>query len=130
MNHLLEKRGLSHKYQCDSAGTSSFHAGDLPDAKYQACSKERNRSEFRSDFDKSVDFEAFDMILVMDKENYKFLKSLDIKNVYGCKVRFMTDFSLRKAEFVPDPYFTGSDGFEEVLDILGCYSRAFRTSSE
>ena len=47
-------------------------------------------------FDKSVDFEAFDMILIMDEENYKFLKSLDIKNVYGYELVYDSFCNLRK----------------------------------
>ena len=70
-------------------------------------------------FDKSIDFDNFDLILVMDKNNLRSIKNQDLNNIYSDKIRLMTDFcSSIKAEEVPDPYFTGEDGFETVLDIL------------
>ena len=121
MNHLLEKNGLSHKFKCDSAGTSSIHTGELPDSRSIKHALKRGismNSRSRA-FDKSIDFDEFDIILVMDKNNFKSISVLDIHNVYSDKIRLMTDFCCsRKVEEVPDPYFSGDEGFEIVLDIL------------
>ena len=121
MNNLLEKRELSHRFKCDSAGTSSVHAGELPDSRSikHALKRGISMNSRSRPFDKSTDFDEFDIILVMDKNNYQTVLNQDINNIYSDKVRFMTDFCRSmKVDEVPDPYFSGDDGFETVLDIL------------
>ena len=121
MNKLLEEKKISHKIECDSAGTSSVHAGELPDSRSikHALKRGVTMSSRSRPFDKSIDFDNFDLILVMDKNNLRSIKNQDLNNIYSDKIRLMTDFcSSIKAEEVPDPYFTGEDGFETVLDIL------------
>ncbi|MEE2599047.1 MAG: low molecular weight phosphotyrosine protein phosphatase, partial [SAR324 cluster bacterium] len=65
------------------------------------------------------DFELFDWIITMDEDNYQQIKWLDQNNNYSDKIRRMTDFckSFRVQE-VPDPYYGGNQGFENVLDLL------------
>ena len=121
MNKLLEEKSLSHKIECDSAGTSSVHSGELPDSRSIKYALKRGVSmNSRSrPFDKSIDFDKFDLILVMDKNNLRSIKGQDLNNIYSEKIMLMTDFcSSMKVEEVPDPYFSGDEGFEVVLDIL------------
>ena len=121
MNKLLEEKSLSHKIECDSAGTSSVHSGELPDSRSikHALKRGISMNSRSRPFDKSIDFDKFDLILVMDKNNFRSINSQDLNNIYSEKIRLMTEFcSSMKVEEVPDPYFSGEEGFEVVLDIL------------
>jgi protein-tyrosine phosphatase len=65
------------------------------------------------------DFEEFDLILAMDKENYHNILSLDRQHIYGDKVKLMCDFAQNySTKEVPDPYYGGQKGFENVIDLL------------
>jgi protein-tyrosine phosphatase len=65
------------------------------------------------------DFEEFDLILAMDKENYQNILSLDRQQIYGDKVKLICDFAQNYPnQEVPDPYYGGQKGFENVIDLL------------
>lgn len=120
MNHLVEQAGLTGQIVCDSAGTSSYHIGSPPDRRMTAAAIRRGipmrgaaRQFTRADFDQ------FDLILAMDRENYTDIRSLDPTGNYADKVRLMCEFCTRHStQEVPDPYYGGSDGFDRVLDLL------------
>lgn len=121
MKHLLRKEKLEDKFEVDSAGTIAYHVGEPPDPRMK---KHASRRGYKLDsiarkFDPGKDFEAFDYIIAMDNENYFNLISLDKENMYSQKIYKMTDFcSNISADEVPDPYYGGPAGFENVLDIL------------
>ena len=55
----------------------------------------------------------------MDDENYFDIKSLDLQNKFGHKLFRMAEFSEEySVNDIPDPYYKGAEGFEEVLDLL------------
>ncbi len=120
MNHLIEREQLSDRIQCDSAGTSSYHIGNPPDRRMTAAASRRGivlRGQARQ-FQRS-DFEAFDLILAMDEENYRDILSLDPQGQYHHKVKLMCDFCRQRSEReVPDPYYGGPEGFNNVIDLL------------
>lgn len=120
MNHLIEQAGLEHEIICDSAGTSSYHIGSVPDRRMTAAAKQRGialKGQARQ-FEKS-DFEAFDLILAMDQENYQNILALDPTGKYRDRVRLMCDFCTHSSEReVPDPYYGGPEGFNHVIDLL------------
>jgi len=120
MNDLIIKRGLSGKITCDSAGTASYHIGSPPDQRMVAAALQRGimmKGQARQF--SSSDFAQFDLILAMDRDNYQGILSLDRNQEYGHKVKRMADFCSRhKLREVPDPYFGGLDGFNQVLDLL------------
>ncbi|MEL6164231.1 MAG: low molecular weight protein-tyrosine-phosphatase [Cyanobacteria bacterium J06628_3] len=121
MNHLIEKAGLSNSIQCDSAGTSSYHIGSPPDSRMSAAANNllgfKLRGNARS-FESS-DFENFDLILAMDKENYRDILSLDSSGEYQDKVRLMCDYCRNHSlKEVPDPYYGGTEGFNQVVNLL------------
>lgn len=65
------------------------------------------------------DFQEFDLILAMDRENYRNILSLDRARKYADKVRLMCDFCTRHTEKeVPDPYYGGPEGFNDAIDLL------------
>ncbi len=120
MNHLIEQAGLSDSIICDSAGTGGYHIGSPPDRRMAAAAARRGielKGQARQ-FHKS-DFEEFDLILAMDRENYRDILSLDPVGKYRDKVRLMCDFaSHHKEREVPDPYYGGPEGFNKVIDLL------------
>ncbi len=120
MNHLIRQAGLEDKIQCDSAGTSSYHIGSAPDRRMNAAAKLRGIElvGHARQFTKA-DFEEFDLILAMDRENYENICALDRSDRYRHKVRLMCDFCTRHTlKEVPDPYYGGDEGFNQVIDLL------------
>ncbi|MBD2128907.1 low molecular weight phosphotyrosine protein phosphatase [Microcoleus sp. ZQ-A2] len=120
MNHLIEQAGLSDSIICDSAGTGGYHIGAPPDRRMTTAALRRGielKGQARQ-FQKS-DFESFDLILAMDRENYRDILSLDPTGKYRDKVRLMCDFATHHGEReVPDPYYGGPEGFDKVIDLL------------
>lgn len=121
MNHLIQQAGLSDKIVCDSAGTSSYHVGDPPDRRMTVAAASRLGIQMKGcarQFSKA-DFEEFDLILAMDRENFANICYLDSVGNYRHKVRLMCDFCTRHTlKEVPDPYYGGAEGFNQVLDLL------------
>lgn len=120
MNDQLRQRNLQDKIICDSAGTSSYHLGSPPDPRMVEAAKKRGMTfvgQARR-FQKS-DFENFDLILAMDRENYTDILALDPQQKYRQKVRMMCDFCrYHQLKEVPDPYYGGPQGFNRVIDLL------------
>lgn len=120
MNHLIRDAGLSGEIVCDSAGTSSYHIGNPPDRRMTIAAQARGidlvgqaRQFTRSDF------EEFDLILAMDRDNYEEIGSLDRAGKHRDKVRLMCDFCTRHTlKEVPDPYYGGEEGFNQVIELL------------
>ena len=121
MNHLIEQAGLSDRIVCDSAGTSSYHISSPPDERMSFAAVTKLKINLRGQarqFQKS-DFQDFDLILAMDRENYQDILYLDPTEKYYQKVRLMCDFCSRHTlKEVPDPYYGGSEGFNQVIDLL------------
>ncbi|HAN75906.1 MAG TPA: protein tyrosine phosphatase [Planktothrix sp. UBA8407] len=120
MNHLIDQANLSDQIVCDSAGTSSYHIGSSPDRRMTQTVNQRGIKmagkgrQFQRD-----DFEQFDLILAMDQENYDNILRLDPWGKYSHKVKFMCDFCRHhNLKEVPDPYYGGTEGFNQVIDLL------------
>lgn len=120
MNHLIEQAGFSDQIICDSAGTAGYHIGAPPDRRMTAAAERRGiilKGQARQ-FQKA-DLENFDLILAMDRDNYRDILSLDPTGKYRDKVRLMCDFATHHREReVPDPYYGGTEGFNQVIDLL------------
>lgn len=121
MAHLVEKEGLGHKIELDSAGIIGFHAGEKADPRSREHAEKRgiDITSIARQFNPNDDFHEFDYILAMDKRNFTDLNNLDENNEFSHKILMMTDFCRdMKVKEVPDPYYSGTKGFEVVLDIL------------
>ncbi len=120
MRTLVKKAGLEHEIEVDSAGILSYHEGELPDSRMRMHASRRGYDlTHRSRPVKTMDFFEFDMLIGMDDRNIQDLtdRSPDLDSLK--KIHRMTDFCRTKvADHVPDPYYGGAQGFENVLDIL------------
>ena len=120
MNAVVEKAGLSDKIECDSAGTIAYHAGEPADPrmKKHALKRGYDLTSIARKFT-HYDFEEFDYIIAMDRNNYTDLLTLDKEAEFVEKISMMTSYCTdHDDEEVPDPYYGGPQGFEHVLDLL------------
>ncbi|AFY79197.1 MAG: low molecular weight phosphotyrosine protein phosphatase [Hydrococcus sp. C42_A2020_068] len=120
MNYLIERAGLSEEIICDSAGTSSYHIGSPPDRRMAEAAALRGISmKGKARQFQIADFEKFDLILAMDRENYWDILALDPQKQHSDKVKLICEFATRhQAKEVPDPYYGGREGFEKVFNLL------------
>lgn len=120
MNAYIKNEKLSDKIICDSAGTIGYHAGDPADSRMQQHANKRNyRLTSISRQIKSSDFEAFDYIIGMDDDNMHNMQAFLPDPKYMAKMSKMTDYCSRNNPgYVPDPYYGGDVGFEQVLYLL------------
>ncbi|MBE9164725.1 MULTISPECIES: low molecular weight protein-tyrosine-phosphatase [Microcoleaceae] len=120
MNHLIKKAGLGDRITCDSAGTGGYHIGSAPDSRMTLAARKQGIELLGAarQFQRK-DFENFDLILAMDRDNYQNILALDNAGKYQDKVRLMCDFCQKyDLKEVPDPYYGGPDGFDRVIDLL------------
>ncbi|MBX3657393.1 MAG: low molecular weight phosphotyrosine protein phosphatase [Ramlibacter sp.] len=118
--HQVAQAGLAKVVQVDSAGTHNYHPGEPPDERSQAHAARRgyDLSDLRARQLRGSDFEAHDLILVMDWDNLAQVRE-ECPPQHLHKVRRLTEFCQRHdSPVVPDPYYGGAQGFEQVLDLV------------
>ena len=125
MYGFIKSEGLENQIEVDSAGTMGYHTGEKADPRMRKHASQRgyDLTSLARRFNPEKDFRNFDYIVTMDNQNYEDVISMDRTNQYASKVLKMAQFcKVHKVVEVPDPYYSGSEGFENVLDILedGC----------
>jgi protein-tyrosine phosphatase len=118
--HVLARRAPELVIEIDSAGTHDYHVGEAPDARALAAARRRgiDISGLRARSVASDDFERFDLILAMDEDNVRELKRRADRDRHE-RIRLIMEYAPQAARrAVPDPYYGGEQGFEEVLDLL------------
>jgi len=114
---LVEQEGLADRIEIDSAGTGDWHVGSAPDARAtEAAARRGIELTGRARQVTLEDFEEYDQLLAMDAANVRDLRELAPPGTEH-KVRLFADID------VPDPYYGGERGFDEVLDIVEKASR-------
>lgn len=112
--------GLQDRILSDSAGTHDYHIGKPPDARAQQAALRRgyDMSALRARQVATSDFAEFDYVLAMDRHNLHLLKQqCTLENLH--KILLFMAFSKNpEAGEVPDPYYGGALGFEQVLDMV------------
>ncbi|MBO4999217.1 MAG: low molecular weight phosphotyrosine protein phosphatase [Bacteroidaceae bacterium] len=120
MRTFVKREGLEHQIEVDSAGILSYHEGELPDSRMRMHAYHRGYE--LTHLSRPVcteDFFEFDLIIGMDDRNIQDLKDRAPSPETELKIRRMTDYCRNKqVDYVPDPYYGGASGFENVLDIL------------
>lgn len=127
MASLVRDAKLGDELELDSAGTGGWHAGAAPDARATAAARRRGIALVGTARQvRRTDFKRFDLIVAMDRENRRDLLALAPDAEARAKVRLLRAYdpgSVVAGELdVPDPYYGGAQGFEDVLDIVqaGC----------
>jgi protein-tyrosine phosphatase len=120
---LIAREGLEDRFVVDSAGTGGWHAGNPADRRMRAAAERRGiHLSSRARQIALADFTAFDRILTMDDDNLRNVRSLarELGERPGlARIEPMTSHCrLHQAREVPDPYYGGEQGFEQVLDLL------------
>lgn len=117
---ILESKVDKKKVFVDSAGVASWHVGKTPDtrsiavaAAHQIDIAQQKARQFTKE-----DFNNFDRIYVMDKQNYKDVLSLASSQEQKNKVELILNVVDSTSTEVPDPYYGGADGFEKVYNQL------------
>jgi protein-tyrosine phosphatase len=119
--HLVNEAGLAHRFDIDSAGTSAFHAGDPPDSRTVEVARRRGlvleHAARQIEFD---DFQRFHYVAVMDASNHGKVSALEERVEGRAEVHMLRAFDEDAGDDldVPDPYFGGPDGFEDVQDMV------------
>jgi protein-tyrosine phosphatase len=123
MRALVEQAGMQERIEIDSAGTGAWHVGSPADARASATARARGVG-LESVARQVVldDFEEFDLVLAMDSENLRALTRLASNEEQRARIRLLREFdpaSEGEADLdVPDPYYGGERGFEEVFDLV------------
>lgn len=121
MQSLVENARLNDDFFIDSAGIGDWHVGQLPDSRMRDCGLRRGyRFNSRARQLRQSDFDDFDLLLVMDSDNYRIVTSMAPDEASRGKVRMLTDFLTehRGVDVVPDPYYGDMTDFNYALDLI------------
>ena len=119
MLHLKEKHALN--VHIDSAGTAGYHVNEAPDRRTIANAKKNgiDLSGLRARQFHAADFDAFDRILVMDKNNLRHVLSLAANEKQRSKVKLFLDAIYNDPDLeVPDPWYGDENDFESVFHLV------------
>ncbi len=121
---IFEKKivghGLEDLFKIDSCGTGSWHIGKMPDLRAIEAATKRGYSlnHIRARKMLIKDFDDFDYFVAMDRENLKEIERLRPENFCGNVALFSSFIKNSKLVDVPDPYYGGERGFDEVIDMI------------
>lgn len=118
---LANEANLDHRYDVDSAGTSDWHVGERPDTRMRQVAREKGLEySGRARQFTARDLDHFDLVIAMDQQNAQDLAQLARNPAQVSKIRLMREFDPQAGgeKDVPDPYYSGIDGFERVYQII------------
>ena len=118
--HLVDERGWTERFEIDSAGTSGWHRGSPPDARSTEVARRRGIAlTGGSRKVVAADLRRFHYVIAMDEENLDALRELQASSGGTAQVRRLREFEPCAASLdVPDPYYGGPRGFDDVHDIV------------
>jgi len=112
---------VSADVKVDSAGTAAYHVGELPDSRSITVAKKYGIDLTNQRARKFTvnDFDTFDLIYAMDESNYQDILTLARNTEEKLKVKLiLNEVDLNSNQSVPDPYYGGNNGFENVYQLL------------
>jgi protein-tyrosine phosphatase len=120
LRHLARARGLADRITVRSAGTHDYHVGECPDSRTLEHARRRgyDLSAQRAMQVSPAHFHEYDYILAMDRTHLRQLKALAPREGKARLGLFLDASARWKGEDVPDPYYGGAQGFEQVLDMV------------
>jgi protein-tyrosine phosphatase len=118
--HQVRVRGAEDRFLIDSAGTAGYHVGASPDARSVATARDRGVTvEGCARRLTAEDLHLFDLVIVMDRENLAATARLKERAGGSARVHLLREWDPAGGDDeVPDPYYGGPRGFEEVHDIV------------
>ena len=125
----VTNRKLEHLFDIDSAGTGTWHIGEKPDSRARAAAANRNMDleTLQARTVTTEDFHHFDYIFAMDTQNLSDLKAMEPANAKSNIELFLTWPNKANGQDgyqeVPDPFYSGADEFELVLDLVEAASK-------
>jgi protein-tyrosine phosphatase len=128
MRRLVREAGLEDRITIDSAGTGGWHFGSAPDERSTAAARRRGITlEGAARTVSPADFDDWDLLIAMDRDNQRELLRRAPDAAAREKVKLLREYdpaSVASGELeVPDPYYGGERGFEDVLDIVDAACR-------
>jgi protein-tyrosine phosphatase len=117
---LVAREAPELAIEIDSAGTADYHVGAPPDSRTREAAFRRgyDMSALRARVVETADFGRFDLILAMDRQNLQVLQRRAPAAARE-RIRLFLEFASEGEVLeVPDPYYGGANGFEEVLDLV------------
>ncbi len=116
---LVEQAGLQEHIHIDSCGTSNWHIGKGPDPRSLEAAGKRDVdiSMLKARQFTEGDLDTFDYVVVMDRQNLADVKDIWHQNG-GTEPTLFLEYGRSDLAEVPDPYFGGENGFEQVLDLI------------
>jgi protein-tyrosine phosphatase len=123
MRAVVAREGLDGEVEIDSAGTGSWHVGNPPDRRSAAAARARGIVlEGAARQVTAEDFEDYDLLLAADADNVAALRRLAPDAEAAEKIVLLREFDPEAVAAgdldVPDPYYGGPSGFEDVLDLV------------
>lgn len=122
MKSIVTAEGDESRFVIDSAGTGSYHIGDLPDRRMRIHARRRGLElDHICRQVRTSDFDNFDFIIGMDDSNIANLRRIAPSPEAERKIHSMGEWigiGGGHYDYVPDPYYEGAEGFELVLDLL------------
>ena len=119
--HLVEEEGLEDRFEIDSAGTGAWHVGELPDGRAALIAQQHGIDlESRARQVQEEDFDRFDYVIAMDHENLRALNRMRDASGSDVSVELLRAFDddSSDGDEVPDPYYGGASGFENVYQMV------------
>ncbi len=122
---MVAEAGFIGEIRVESAGTGNWHIGERPDPRstQAAAARGYKLDHLRAREFVSSDFQRFDYILAMDHSNLSIIKSKQPANFTGEVGLFLAYAPNLRVDEVPDPYYGGEKGFDNVLDMVEAASR-------
>lgn len=118
--HLVNERGLQAYFLIDSAGTSAYHIGEPANSRSREVAEDHGiRLLSKASRFERRDLDEYDLIVAMDRENLVQIRALDHQSSSASKIRLLREFDpVPEGGEVPDPYYGGMEGFENVFRIV------------
>lgn len=124
---LAQERGVADRFDCDSAGTQAYHAGHGADPRSVEHGQRRGL-DFSSHRARKLvlrDFEEFDWVLAMDRTHLEAMHSMAYDGQKAKIGLFLSAVPENTEPDMPDPYYGGVSGFEQVLDLCEAAGKAW-----
>lgn len=117
---MVEQAELGDRIEIASAGTQDYHEGERPDARMrEAASRRGYELNSRGRWLRDEDYDKYDLLLAADSDNYAKMVARARTEEHRAKIRMILEWHPNMpGEDVPDPYYGGKQGFEDVLDLL------------